>query len=106
MAHASDPLGTIDPREAAHFGRLAADWWDPKGSSALLHRLNPIRLRYSGVSFAFNFGGILGGAATPILAQLLSGAGLGLYTGLLLSVRAARQVAHFLANGRFAHGNR
>lgn len=46
MAHASDPLGTIDPREAAHFGRLAADWWDPKGSSALLHRLNPIRLRY------------------------------------------------------------
>lgn len=46
MAHASDPLGTIDPREAAHFGRLAADWWDPKGSSAMLHRLNPARLRY------------------------------------------------------------
>jgi 2-polyprenyl-6-hydroxyphenyl methylase/3-demethylubiquinone-9 3-methyltransferase len=37
---------TIDPREAAHFGRLAADWWDPKGSSAMLHRLNPVRLRY------------------------------------------------------------
>ena len=46
MAHASDPLGTIDPREAAHFGRLAADWWDPNGSSAMLHKLNPIRLRY------------------------------------------------------------
>jgi 2-polyprenyl-6-hydroxyphenyl methylase/3-demethylubiquinone-9 3-methyltransferase len=46
MAHASDPHGTIDPREAAHFGRLAADWWDPKGSSALLHKLNPVRLRY------------------------------------------------------------
>jgi 2-polyprenyl-6-hydroxyphenyl methylase/3-demethylubiquinone-9 3-methyltransferase len=46
MAHASDPLGTIDPREAAHFGRLAADWWDPKGSSAMLHRLNPVRLGY------------------------------------------------------------
>jgi 2-polyprenyl-6-hydroxyphenyl methylase/3-demethylubiquinone-9 3-methyltransferase len=46
MAHASDPLGTVDPREAAHFGRLAADWWDPKGSSAMLHKLNPIRLRY------------------------------------------------------------
>ncbi len=37
---------TIDPREAAHFGGLAADWWDPRGSSAMLHRLNPVRLRY------------------------------------------------------------
>jgi 2-polyprenyl-6-hydroxyphenyl methylase/3-demethylubiquinone-9 3-methyltransferase len=50
MAHASEPAssidGTIDPAEAAHFGALAADWWDPKGSSAMLHRLNPVRLRY------------------------------------------------------------
>lgn len=37
---------TIDPREAEHFGLLAADWWNPKGSSAMLHRLNPPRLRY------------------------------------------------------------
>lgn len=37
---------TIDPAEAEHFGALAADWWDPKGSSAMLHRLNPIRLGY------------------------------------------------------------
>jgi 2-polyprenyl-6-hydroxyphenyl methylase / 3-demethylubiquinone-9 3-methyltransferase len=37
---------TIRAEEAAHFGRLAADWWDPKGSSAMLHRLNPVRLRY------------------------------------------------------------
>jgi 2-polyprenyl-6-hydroxyphenyl methylase / 3-demethylubiquinone-9 3-methyltransferase len=37
---------TIDPKEAAHFAALAADWWDPKGSSAMLHRLNPVRLRY------------------------------------------------------------
>jgi 2-polyprenyl-6-hydroxyphenyl methylase/3-demethylubiquinone-9 3-methyltransferase len=46
MAHASEPHPTIDPREAAHFGRMAADWWDPKGSSAMLHRLNPVRLGY------------------------------------------------------------
>ena len=38
--------GTIDPAQAEHFGRLAADWWDPKGSSAMLHRLNPARLSY------------------------------------------------------------
>lgn len=37
---------TIDPGEAAHFGRMAAEWWDPRGSSAMLHRLNPVRLRY------------------------------------------------------------
>lgn len=37
---------TIREDEARHFGRLAADWWDPKGSSAMLHRLNPVRLRY------------------------------------------------------------
>lgn len=37
---------TIDAREATHFGKLAADWWNPKGSSAMLHKLNPPRLRY------------------------------------------------------------
>ncbi|MFZ5725421.1 MAG: bifunctional 2-polyprenyl-6-hydroxyphenol methylase/3-demethylubiquinol 3-O-methyltransferase UbiG [Pseudomonadota bacterium] len=37
---------TINPHEAAHFGALAADWWDPRGSSAMLHRLNPVRLAY------------------------------------------------------------
>jgi 2-polyprenyl-6-hydroxyphenyl methylase/3-demethylubiquinone-9 3-methyltransferase len=37
---------TIDPAEAAHFGAMARDWWDPKGSSAMLHRLNPARLGY------------------------------------------------------------
>src|SRR5690242_12569365 len=37
---------TIDPAEAAHFGAMARDWWDPNGSSAMLHRLNPTRLAY------------------------------------------------------------
>lgn len=37
---------TIRPDEATHFGQLAADWWDPKGSSAMLHRLNPVRLAF------------------------------------------------------------
>jgi 2-polyprenyl-6-hydroxyphenyl methylase/3-demethylubiquinone-9 3-methyltransferase len=46
MGHASEPHSTIDPREAAHFGRMAADWWNPKGSSAMLHSLNPVRLGY------------------------------------------------------------
>lgn len=40
------PATTINPSEAAHFGKLAEDWWDPKGSSAMLHKLNPVRLRF------------------------------------------------------------
>ncbi|TMJ16540.1 MAG: bifunctional 2-polyprenyl-6-hydroxyphenol methylase/3-demethylubiquinol 3-O-methyltransferase UbiG [Alphaproteobacteria bacterium] len=38
--------GTIDPKEAEHFGRMASEWWDPKGSSSMLHQLNPVRLAY------------------------------------------------------------
>jgi len=37
---------TIVREEAERFGRLAADWWDPDGSSAMLHKLNPVRLKY------------------------------------------------------------
>jgi len=47
MTMASDPLPTtVDPDQAAHFGRMAAEWWDPNGSSAMLHRMNPVRLAY------------------------------------------------------------
>jgi 2-polyprenyl-6-hydroxyphenyl methylase/3-demethylubiquinone-9 3-methyltransferase len=49
MTVASEALGeqgTIRLSEAEHFGRLAADWWNPRGSSAMLHKLNPPRLRY------------------------------------------------------------
>ena len=37
---------SILPKEAAHFGALAGDWWDPDGASAMLHKLNPVRLAY------------------------------------------------------------
>jgi len=33
-------------QEAEHFGAMAGDWWDPDGSSAMLHKLNPVRLKY------------------------------------------------------------
>ena len=32
--------------EAQRFGKLAGDWWDPRGASAMLHKLNPVRLGY------------------------------------------------------------
>lgn len=46
MPDATVANATIRPEEAAHFGALAKDWWDPKGSSAMLHRLNPVRLAF------------------------------------------------------------
>jgi len=55
MANATK--ATIDPREAEHFGKLARDWWDPKGSSAMLHRLNPARLAYIRESVDAHWGG-------------------------------------------------
>jgi len=46
MVNATVMTETIRPEEAAHFGKLAAEWWDPKGSSAMLHKLNPVRLAF------------------------------------------------------------
>jgi 2-polyprenyl-6-hydroxyphenyl methylase/3-demethylubiquinone-9 3-methyltransferase len=48
---------TIRPEEAAHFGRLAADWWNPNGSSAMLHRLNPVRLGFVRTAIDAHFRG-------------------------------------------------
>ncbi|MEO5809661.1 MAG: bifunctional 2-polyprenyl-6-hydroxyphenol methylase/3-demethylubiquinol 3-O-methyltransferase UbiG, partial [Sphingomicrobium sp.] len=39
-------VSSILPAEAAHFGALAGDWWDPDGASSMLHKLNPVRLKY------------------------------------------------------------
>jgi len=47
---------TIRPHEAAHFGALAADWWDANGSSAMLHRLNPVRLGFIRAALDQHFG--------------------------------------------------
>ena len=48
---------TIRPEEAAHFGALAAQWWDPEGSSAMLHRLNPVRLQFIRDAIDLHWGG-------------------------------------------------
>ena len=37
---------TIVSEEAERFGKLASDWWDPTGRSSMLHKLNPVRLKY------------------------------------------------------------
>lgn len=40
------PTNTVDPDEVARFSAMAEQWWDPNGSFAPLHQLNPVRLRY------------------------------------------------------------
>ena len=32
--------------EVRQFSAQARDWWDPNGSEAMLHKLNPVRLKY------------------------------------------------------------
>jgi MFS family permease len=53
--------------------------------SSWLPSLFPVPVRYSGVSLAFNVGGVIGGAVTPILAQMLATEGFGTRAGWLLS---------------------
>ena len=37
---------SIVESEIRQFAAQAADWWDPDGSEAMLHKLNPVRLAY------------------------------------------------------------
>jgi MFS family permease len=53
--------------------------------SAWLPQLFPVPVRYTGVSIAFNGGGVIGGAVAPIAAQWLSGMGGTALVGLFLS---------------------
>jgi len=57
MPDATVATATIRPEEAAHFAALANDWWDPKGSSAMLHRLNPVRLAFIREAIDLHWGG-------------------------------------------------
>lgn len=80
MVNATVNTITIRPDEAAHFGRLAQDWWDPKGSSAMLHRLNPVRLAYLREAMDLHWGGD-GRAARPLAGKTALDVGCG--AGLL-----------------------
>ncbi|BBD98717.1 MFS transporter [Sphingobium amiense] len=60
---------------------------------AYLPALFPIQLRYTGASFAFNLGGIIGGALAPIVATWLIGAHGIAIVGLYMSAAAAISLA-------------
>src|SRR5690606_13626848 len=47
---------SIDPADVARFSAQAAEWWDPKGPFAPLHRFNPARLKFVRDRAAEHFG--------------------------------------------------
>jgi 2-polyprenyl-6-hydroxyphenyl methylase/3-demethylubiquinone-9 3-methyltransferase len=52
----SDNSATVDPAELDRFAREADAWWDPDGSFAALHRLNPTRLGFIRTELLAHFG--------------------------------------------------
>ena len=56
MANVSSPSPSIDPAEVAKFSALAAEWWDPTGKFAPLHKFNPVRLAFIRETAAAHFG--------------------------------------------------
>jgi len=49
-------VSTIDPAEVAKFSALAAEWWDPAGKFAPLHKFNPVRLGFIRAEAAAHLG--------------------------------------------------
>ena len=47
---------SIDAAEVAKFSALAAEWWDPAGKFAPLHKFNPVRLGFIRDTAAAHFG--------------------------------------------------
>lgn len=54
----SSPAKTlsVDPQEVAKFSAMAAEWWDPAGKFAPLHKFNPVRLSFVRDTVAAHFG--------------------------------------------------
>jgi MFS family permease len=60
---------------------------------AWLPTLFPVSVRYTGISLAFNFGGIIGGALAPFAATWAAQAGGTAYVGLFLTLAGAMTLA-------------
>lgn len=60
---------------------------------AWLPTLYPVEVRYTGISVAFNMGGIIGGALAPFAAAWLAGLGGTAYVGLFLTLAGAMTLA-------------
>src|SRR2546429_7936113 len=56
MASRTRPGSSVDEAEVAHFSARAAEWWDPRGKMAMLHKFNPVRLAFIKQAACRHFG--------------------------------------------------
>jgi 2-polyprenyl-6-hydroxyphenyl methylase / 3-demethylubiquinone-9 3-methyltransferase len=49
-------MSTVDDAEVERFSAMAAEWWDPRGKMAPLHKFNPVRIGYIRDRAAARFG--------------------------------------------------
>src|SRR6201989_2396695 len=49
-------MSSVDEAEVAKFSAIAAEWWDPAGKFAPLHKFNPVRLSFIRGEAAAHFG--------------------------------------------------
>jgi 2-polyprenyl-6-hydroxyphenyl methylase / 3-demethylubiquinone-9 3-methyltransferase len=47
---------SVDDAEIAKFSAMAAEWWDPSGKFAPLHKFNPVRLKFIRDTVAAHYG--------------------------------------------------
>ena len=86
MTGVASQASSIDAAEVEKFSRIAAQWWDPRGKFAPLHRFNPVRLDFIAARAGARFGRSLS-AATPFAGLRLLDVGCG---GGLLAEPMAR----------------
>ena len=67
---------TLDAAEVAKFDRIAAEWWDPHGKFAPIHKFNPVRLGFIRDRVVKHFG-LDGHAAAPLTGLRLLDIGCG-----------------------------
>jgi len=48
--------GSVNTAEIERFSRMAANWWNPRGPMAALHKLNPVRVGYIRDEVTAHFG--------------------------------------------------
>jgi 2-polyprenyl-6-hydroxyphenyl methylase/3-demethylubiquinone-9 3-methyltransferase len=56
MARKPQRRTSVDDAEVERFSALSAEWWDPRGKMAPLHKFNPVRLGYIRDRAADRFG--------------------------------------------------
>jgi 2-polyprenyl-6-hydroxyphenyl methylase/3-demethylubiquinone-9 3-methyltransferase len=56
MVRKGQRQSTVDQIEVERFSALAAEWWNPRGKMAPLHKFNPVRIGYIRDQAAAHFG--------------------------------------------------